>query len=347
MLGRPAFHDTSLALEVAHLGERWGYESHGDVSVMDLVRSCEGSDAARVEMLMEVLEVEPDWRIYRLSDGQRRRVQLLLGLARRNRVLLLDEVTTDLDVVARQNLLQFLKRESEAEGTTIVYATHIFDGLDAWATDLVYLRGGAIRERGKVEDLGELCELVHQGVPSPLFRLVERWLRAEFDQRKSIRVAAAAAAAAAAGAGAGAAAAAPEVFVERERTMFTGFSRGCVIPTPDLRPVAAAAPCAGTGAGAADSDAAASESVGAGAGGAGGWKKRQASQAEVERHEWAMRNNSTATVTNDEGGDGGHCSLFTADLPRFTAAGAGPGPSPGLDGGGRLGFNKTNPLDRR
>ena len=41
------------------------------------------------------------------------RVQLLMGLARKSELLLLDEVTTDLDVVARQNLLNFLKEESE------------------------------------------------------------------------------------------------------------------------------------------------------------------------------------------------------------------------------------------
>ncbi len=40
-------------------------------------------------------------------------MQLLLGLAKKKELLLLDEVTTDLDVVARQNLLNFLKEESE------------------------------------------------------------------------------------------------------------------------------------------------------------------------------------------------------------------------------------------
>lgn len=106
VFGRPAFHDTSLSLEVAHLGDRWGYESHGDVSVSELIASIEGSDRERCDMLMEVLEIEEHWKICRISDGQRRRVQLLLGLARPSKLLLLDEVTTDLDVVGRQNLLQ-------------------------------------------------------------------------------------------------------------------------------------------------------------------------------------------------------------------------------------------------
>ena len=85
----------------------------GDVTVKKLVGGIEDPDWERIDKLMDVLEVEWDWCIYRLSDGQRRRVQLLLGLAKKKELLLLDEVTTDLDVVARQNLLNFLKEESE------------------------------------------------------------------------------------------------------------------------------------------------------------------------------------------------------------------------------------------
>mmetsp|Transcript_2931 Transcript_2931/g.8066 ORF Transcript_2931/g.8066 Transcript_2931/m.8066 type:complete len:303 (+) Transcript_2931:683-1591(+) len=226
VLGRPAFHDTSLAGEVAHLGERWGYESHGDVSVSELIRSIEGSDAARCAELMEVLEVEPDWRIYRLSDGQRRRVQLLLGLSRFNKVLLLDEVTTDLDLVARQNLLKFLRDESELRGVTIVYATHIFDGLEQWATDLVYIRNGRVLVRDQLSRLPELQALRQAGEPAPLFRLVEAWLRSEFEERRRER-AAEVQRRKAAGQG-------ESDWVEQERTLYTGLSRGALIPAPVL-----------------------------------------------------------------------------------------------------------------
>lgn len=47
-----------------------------------------------------------------LSDGQRRRVQIFLQLLRPSEILLLDEITTDLDVLARQDFLQFLKVRS-------------------------------------------------------------------------------------------------------------------------------------------------------------------------------------------------------------------------------------------
>jgi CCR4-NOT complex subunit CAF16 len=113
----------------------------------------------------------------RVSDGQRRRVQLLLGLLAPREVLLLDEVTTDLDVVARADLLAFLRDES-ASGATLLYATHILDGLDAWATHLAFLDRGAIALMRPLDEIDELARLRRSGVASPLLRLVDGWLRA-------------------------------------------------------------------------------------------------------------------------------------------------------------------------
>lgn len=45
----------------------------------------------------------------------------------------------DLDVLARANLLKFLRRECEERGATVIYATHIFDGLEDWPSHMVCL----------------------------------------------------------------------------------------------------------------------------------------------------------------------------------------------------------------
>ena len=42
-------------------------------------------------------------------------------------------------MVVRQDLLLWLHKESVEKGATIIYATHIFDGLDEWPTHLTYL----------------------------------------------------------------------------------------------------------------------------------------------------------------------------------------------------------------
>ena len=80
-----------------------------------------GIDPARRAKLMEVLDINPNWRMHTVSDGQRRRVQICLGLLKPFDVLLLDEITVDLDVLGRADLMQFLREECEQRGATIIY----------------------------------------------------------------------------------------------------------------------------------------------------------------------------------------------------------------------------------
>ena len=58
-----------------------------------------------------------------VSDGQRRRVQIMLGLLRPFKVLLIDEFTVDLDVLCRRDLLAYLQKETETRKCTILYCT--------------------------------------------------------------------------------------------------------------------------------------------------------------------------------------------------------------------------------
>lgn len=96
----------------------------------------------RLDRLLDLLDVDLDWKMHQISDGERRRVQLCMGLMGHWDVLLLDEVTVDLDVLVRSELLAFLVQESEERGATIVYATHIFDGLQAFPTHICHLQLG-------------------------------------------------------------------------------------------------------------------------------------------------------------------------------------------------------------
>ena len=175
VLARPAFHDTSLSQRVAFLGGKFPFDV--DVAVHEVLARLTGLDSVRRDRLLAILGVDPAWRMHRVSDGQRRRVQILLGLLRPSELLLLDEVTTDLDVIARADLLAFLRDESQAHGLTILYATHIFDGLDVWATHLAHLARGRIRSLPPIDQIPELARLRAAGASSPLLRLVEGWLR--------------------------------------------------------------------------------------------------------------------------------------------------------------------------
>ena len=164
VLGRPAFHDTSLAARVAFLGGPFPFDV--DITVGEVLARTPFIDPVRLARLIDVLGVDKDWHMHRVSDGQRRRVQILLGLLRPPELLLLDEVTTDLDLIARQDLLDFLRKDTDERGATVLYATHILDGLDDWATELALIHQGRMLHHFPVTD-----------AERPLFRYVERWLR--------------------------------------------------------------------------------------------------------------------------------------------------------------------------
>ena len=116
-----------------------------DIAAGDIMRHAQERFRERRDELAAVLDVDLSWRLNAVSDGQRRRVQIMLGCLPPFELLLADEVTVDLDLLARHNFIQYLMKESMGERrATIVYATHIFDGLDGWPTHLVYMSLGRV-----------------------------------------------------------------------------------------------------------------------------------------------------------------------------------------------------------
>lgn len=195
--GKHAFYDTSLNHTRAHLAGDWGrrtvaFTGHGcalsaDIGVSEMMQDLQSQYKERRDMLASLLGVDLEWRMHQLSDGQRRRVQLMLQLLRPAEVVLLDEITTDLDLITRQDFLTFIKKESEEKGLTVLYATHIFDGLDGWATHLCFISAvsQSIAKFGACDDFPELVKHQKEGVVAPLLKTIEGWLRTEREDKKS------------------------------------------------------------------------------------------------------------------------------------------------------------------
>lgn len=190
VMGADPFRDLKLNLTRAFLDTQWGMRTvafagygcplQADIRVGGMMRKLQDAHPERRDELVNILGVDPEWRMHRVSDGQRRRVQLLLGLVRPFDILLLDEVTTCLDVIVRQDLLLWLQKECEVRGATVLYATHIFDGLDDWPTHIHYLnRFGRTGWQGEVKNLDLYTKLRKEGHPSPLLKIATSWLRTE------------------------------------------------------------------------------------------------------------------------------------------------------------------------
>ena len=88
-----------------------------------------------------------------LSGGQRRRVDVALGIVGNAELLFLDEPTTGFDPEARRGFWSLI-RDLADDGTTIVLTSHYLDEVEALAGRLAVLAGGRIVAEGTPQDIG-------------------------------------------------------------------------------------------------------------------------------------------------------------------------------------------------
>jgi CCR4-NOT complex subunit CAF16 len=86
--------------ELAYLGHQWrrsvasagaDISMQGDLSARQLIFNVPDVEAQRRDRLVKLLDINLSWRMHQVSDGQRRRVQICMGLLKPFTVLLLDE----------------------------------------------------------------------------------------------------------------------------------------------------------------------------------------------------------------------------------------------------------------
>jgi ABC-2 type transport system ATP-binding protein len=99
------------------------------------------------------LESKAGTRIGRLSGGQRRRVDVALGIIGRPELLFLDEPTTGFDPEARREFWSLI-RTLKDEGTTILLTTHYLDEAAQLGDRAGVILGGRLVDVGTVEELG-------------------------------------------------------------------------------------------------------------------------------------------------------------------------------------------------
>jgi ABC-2 type transport system ATP-binding protein len=110
--------------------------------------------AARVEHLVDLLDLREfaDRRVKTYSGGQRRRLDVALGIVHAPEVLFLDEPSTGLDPQNRANLWDHV-RELRDQGTTVFLTTHYLEEADALCDRLMIMDHGQIVTEGTPSEL--------------------------------------------------------------------------------------------------------------------------------------------------------------------------------------------------
>jgi ABC-2 type transport system ATP-binding protein len=120
-----------------------------------LYRVTPGDVAERVALLTSQLDLSglDDRLVKTLSGGQRRRLDIALGLVHSPRLVFLDEPTTGLDPQSRSNLWDHIRRLREDLGTTVFLTTHYLEEADALCDRILVIDYGKIVAEGAPEDL--------------------------------------------------------------------------------------------------------------------------------------------------------------------------------------------------
>jgi len=120
---------------------------------IDLVRRIyPGWDAAYADELLRRFDLRPEQAVGSYSHGQRVKALLLLCLARRPRLLLLDEPTTGLDPVARIEVLEALSDVLRDERRSVLFSSHNTHDIEQLADRIVFLHQGRMVADASKED---------------------------------------------------------------------------------------------------------------------------------------------------------------------------------------------------
>jgi ABC-2 type transport system ATP-binding protein len=90
----------------------------------------------------ERMELPINKKIREFSTGMKRKLQILAALSHNARLLILDEPTAGLDVVARDELLNLLREYMETEGRSILISSHISSDLEGICDDVYLIENG-------------------------------------------------------------------------------------------------------------------------------------------------------------------------------------------------------------
>ncbi|MFC0033598.1 ABC transporter ATP-binding protein [Micromonospora chaiyaphumensis] len=99
------------------------------------------------------LTAQADKRVARLSGGQRRRLDVAVGIVGRPELLFLDEPTVGFDPAARREFHELVHRLADLDETTILLTTHDLDEAEKLADRIVILAGGRIIADGSPDEL--------------------------------------------------------------------------------------------------------------------------------------------------------------------------------------------------
>jgi ABC-2 type transport system ATP-binding protein len=112
-------------------------------------------DPAYAEELRGRFELDPTAKVKNLSRGQRARAGLLVALAHRPELLVLDEPSSGLDPIVRRDILEAIIRAIADEGRTVLFSSHLLNEVERVSDHVTMINKGKIVFSAPLDDIKE------------------------------------------------------------------------------------------------------------------------------------------------------------------------------------------------
>lgn len=135
-------------------------------------------DAAYAAKLLDAFGLSRHDRLSSLSKGLRARAGLLVAIAHRPELLILDEPSSGLDPLARRDILEAIIRTVSDDGRTVLFSSHLLEEVDRVCDTVALMSAGKIIETTTNDELQERYEEIvcHvEGVSKPKIGGVFGW----------------------------------------------------------------------------------------------------------------------------------------------------------------------------
>ncbi len=108
----------------------------------------------RLNLFLEMFELDPDRKIDDLSQGNQKKVAIIQGLLHQPRLLILDEPTSGLDPLIRNRFFDLLKEEN-AKGVTVFFSSHILSDVEKLCHQVAIIKEGKIVNEDSIRAIKE------------------------------------------------------------------------------------------------------------------------------------------------------------------------------------------------
>jgi ABC-2 type transport system ATP-binding protein len=151
----PVRHPAGVLGRVGYLSEE--HELPDWMSIDELMRYTQAFrptwDEPYARQLIETFALDPEKKIHQLSKGMRAQAGLIVAVAHRPELLILDEPSSGLDALVRRDILDAIVRAVADDGRTVIFSSHLLDEVERMSDHVTFIHQGRVTLSGALDEV--------------------------------------------------------------------------------------------------------------------------------------------------------------------------------------------------